>query len=154
MVKNERKVASMKQPNTENIRNILERIWSGELEHRQEAYICGTAACLAGWDVKLNSGLPIDEDTGSMVRAWFKEHNNLTEGETSLFTHPDATKNLHLAVLTALESGRRFYGIIYDIYPKHLYHSNETTVYTLSLELEEFLQPQPESGIRVVLGVG
>ena len=37
---------------SEEIRSILDRCKSGELEHKQAAfYFCGTARCVAGWKV-------------------------------------------------------------------------------------------------------
>ena len=44
----------MKEVNIVLLERILEGIWSGELEHCQKTYFCGSARCVAGWTVVLS----------------------------------------------------------------------------------------------------
>jgi hypothetical protein len=59
-----------KQQATQEIREILEGIRDGRLEHNQRWFFCGTARCVAGWKVALdymkeNPDAPkeVDEET-------------------------------------------------------------------------------------------
>lgn len=106
----------MKPANTENLRELLEGIWSGDLSHNQAHYYCGTSCCLAGWDYLLNGGVnlktPDEADKYTDEKnidpwEWSKEYNNLTEAEAFLLFSPESTRGLHELVLSALEQGRR-----------------------------------------------
>ena len=39
---------------SEEIRSILDRCKSGELDHNQADYFCGTSRCIAGWKVAID----------------------------------------------------------------------------------------------------
>jgi len=95
------------------LRNLLERIWSGELKHKQSKIYsdCGTAACVVGWDFAL------DFCDGDLKRAskepceeppweYTKQKYGLTDAEAMLLLGAASTKNLQKATLQALELGR------------------------------------------------
>ena len=110
----------MEPVNVENLERLLQGIWSGELEHDQGYYFCGTACCLAGWDVALNAREQPekpedrfkwfgDETTDAYAdpRCWSLRNNNLTSREADLLFHSKTTKRLHELVLQAFKAGRR-----------------------------------------------
>lgn len=90
--------------NTQNIRNILERIWSGELPHDQGEFesSCSheTARCLAGWDCFFRN---------VHTNFWqnSREYNGLSQLEAKLLFSMYTNKHLQRLVLEALESGKR-----------------------------------------------
>lgn len=102
--------------NTANLEGILTRIWSGELEHNQGEYFCGTACCVAGWDVALN----FPEDYADYIKGvgsaydliddpfeWSMLNNNLNNSEAVLIFDGKATQYLQQKTLEALKAGRR-----------------------------------------------
>jgi hypothetical protein len=118
----------MEPVNIENLEYLLTRIWSGELEHDQSNFFCGTACCLAGWDVALNTvEQPVDPrlrrqwyvldetDAYSNPWRWSRDHNKLAETEARLLFDESATKSLHQAVLTAFMAGRRMSMTDYEL---------------------------------------
>ena len=110
---------NMKPAKTDNLKSILNRIKNGELEHYQGQFFRGTACCLAGWDVALNSGTLIDPKKREQAYLhppneaykypwqWSKAANNLTKAEASMLFMCESTLELQLLVLEALEAGRR-----------------------------------------------
>ena len=115
----------MKPVNIENLERLLEGIWSGELLHNQQQYFCGTACCLAGWDVALSHPYVDPEDRENLSQPdafyapneWSRKNNNLTHAEAELLFQASATKDLHIAALRALKEGKRltesFTGIVH-----------------------------------------
>jgi hypothetical protein len=108
--------------NVENLESILERIWSGDLEHNQQHYNCGTAYCLAGWDVVLNATKTPDsscedshesliniclQDGFNCPWRWSKSFNNLTDVEAKLLYSVNTTKGIQKLTIKALKEGRR-----------------------------------------------
>jgi hypothetical protein len=126
-----------KPVNVENLEMLLQAIWNGDLEHDQENYFCGTACCLAGLDVVLNSPeQPQDPaerpqwyDHG-LTRAyadpfqWSQHNNNLNFSEALLLFHSKATKKLHILVLEALKAGRRLSDTSMAVTPKGSFHEH------------------------------
>lgn len=110
---------TIKPVNIENLEDILTKIWSGELEHNQETFFCGTACCLAGWDVALNHPVEYANRINWVGLArypskafrdsftWSMSNNNLNSIEAVLMFNSDATKYLHSLVLKAFKAGRR-----------------------------------------------
>ena len=118
--------------NLENLTNLLNRIWSDELNHRQNYYRykegdnCEAACCLAGWDFALNyndekfteyylendiidefSENKFDFSEIGNIWKWSEIHNNLTSSEGTLLFNSFATKYMHKLVLNAFKEGKR-----------------------------------------------
>ena len=107
----------MKNANIQNIENLLNGVWSGRLEHNQQAYSCDTAKCIAGWDIALNckdSTLDLIIEEGNPW-AWSRDNNNLTEAEATLLFHGNSNKETHELTLKALKAGRRLDIEVYNI---------------------------------------
>lgn len=110
----------MEPPNIPNLERILTGIKNGKLEHNQSSFFCGTACCVAGWDVALNAAeqpknaedrqdwFTFDKTLAySDPWEWSKTHNNLTGAEAFLFFAENSTFEVQWATLNALKLGRR-----------------------------------------------
>jgi hypothetical protein len=95
----------------DELENLLNRIWSGELKHDQKDYYssCGTAACVCGWDYA------IDMHEGCLANAipndtcawnYSKTKYELTSAESKLLFNGRSTKLLQQTVLAKLKEGR------------------------------------------------
>lgn len=90
----------------EKLERILEGIWSGELDHNQKQYTCGTSKCVAGWVFYLEYGMDCPE-VGNRTWDEAQEILDVTEAEASLLFDSRATKELHQLILKAFKEGRR-----------------------------------------------
>lgn len=135
--------------NLDELESIINRCYSGELEHNQEEYFCGTACCLAGWSYalahKLDNTMRIDMDLDSQLIADFvKARYGLSNFEAELFFMPYATKALHYAALNWLKAGCRLWPIDDAWYVTHnslkLEFSFESDLYAEAISnLEHYL---------------
>lgn len=108
----------MTRQNLDQLKQIFEGIWSGELDHDQSDYSCGTSKCVAGWaiemfsdDEKLKQKLACDSSSCTVFQAidlWFTNYFQLTSDEVSCIVNENATKSLHARVLDGLLDGRSF----------------------------------------------
>lgn len=109
----------MKDVNVSNLQNIFDRIDSGELHHNQSKYFCGTACCIAGWDVALNfpdtyqefiEGDSVEKLFNAITVSpgeWSQSNNNLTNPEACILFDSDVTREVQDAAMRALTRGER-----------------------------------------------
>jgi len=148
------------------LERLLNRIWSGELNHYQAAYFsmtaCGTAGCVAGWDYGLDIYKGhLDEayhdykkEDGSKLKAgspwdYSQEKYGLTNAEATLFFASGSTVNLQKATLKALKSGRRL-EVHLNTYGIHSM-SYEAPVWLKVDNLKEFTEFFGDSGVNIEL---
>jgi hypothetical protein len=104
------------------LRALLERIWSGELNHDQDSFFstnaCGTAACVCGWDFALDKFKSVDDakemfynkDTEINPWKYSREKYELTWGESWLLFSTESTKLIQQETLKMMELGGCFEG--------------------------------------------
>lgn len=134
---------SQKPTNTENLRFILERIWSGELPHNQKEYVsvCGSYRCVAGWDYYIRYGTDKILQRFGEKTIWeiSQEDNNLSDEEAELFFNGNTNRKIQEKTLLALESGKR---LILPKYSKLYFPKGKIFVECLGkhfLSVKEFL---------------
>lgn len=158
----------MKDVNVDNLQSIFDRIDSGELQHDQGAYFCGTACCIAGWDFALHHVKEYQEyllkgatpkESNKMCEAakmspwqWSRKYNNLTEIEAMLLFDSVSSRTLQNATLKALKEGRRLDMEVESIGIRQ--SSTYDNVICCSLEsekeLNEFLGEVPGIANRII----
>lgn len=116
--------------NLDKLEEVLDGIWSGELEYEQDVCFYGTACCVAGWLAVLNTELgkviPPEEraylhssserfataspdDIRAMMYpwAWSQEFLGITASESALLFDVLTSRKLQELTLKALKEGRR-----------------------------------------------
>lgn len=105
---------ALKSEITNEIRYILEGCRSGALRHHQGSFhkqtSCGTAHCIAGWNVVLKSNT--SEELGEFGYGndeWneSKEDWQLTDVEANLLFNSTSTFRIQFSLLETLEAGHR-----------------------------------------------
>jgi hypothetical protein len=126
------------------LRSLLEKIWSNELNHNQANFFstndCGTAACVCGWDFALDRFNSVDdakemcESNEPFSNPWqySREKYSLTIGESWLLFGPSSTEQLQKETLKMLEIGKCFKG--YGFFQSSDYSSKDTINFTMDFE--------------------
>jgi hypothetical protein len=116
---------------TDEIREILEGCKSGELNHNQQNFHCGTKHCIAGWkevfdfakykkdpaikiadegllrDLGLSEFTSNEEDCGDFYWGYAESAWDITSAEADILFSPSSDFDLQFALLERLESGER-----------------------------------------------
>jgi hypothetical protein len=120
--------------NLDKLEALLQRIWSGELEHDQKQYYsCGTSACVCGWDYAIDmhdgnlidaeeslatSSFSLEDGEEDVPWAYSRAKYNLTHAEAYLLFNSKSTLVLQKMTLSALNQGKRlelYYSPSYDV---------------------------------------
>jgi len=111
--------------NLNELREIIDGVYSGKLEYNQDSFFSGTACCIAGWAVVLDFGISdsirskynleereVDEIEGidainAIYSPWdYAQYKfDLTYIESNLIFKAFATKELHYAMLDFFAQG-------------------------------------------------
>jgi hypothetical protein len=136
----------------DELENLLNRIWSGELKHDQSDFYssCGTAACVCGWDYALDkyegclaAASPDHKD----VWGYSQTKYGLTRAEAWLLFDNHSTKLLQKTTLTSLKEGRSMDADVRLYISSEDYNSPDVSVSADSLHdterIEKFFEGTP-----------
>jgi hypothetical protein len=103
--------------NLDELEALLQRIWSGELQHDQRQYYsCGTSACVCGWDYAIDTyngnlsaaeAKTMSDCENDIPWDYSRAKYNLTKAEAYLLFNSKSTVVLQKMTVKALNQGKR-----------------------------------------------
>lgn len=123
----------------DELENLLNRIWSGELNHNQNNYFssCGTAACVCGWDFALDAhsgNLTVAAQKFDDTWNYSKDKYDLTDAEAVMFFEGSSTKLLQQTMLDKLKNGESLVCDAQIAIESDGYDSQAVTVSAISID--------------------